>query len=256
MQGTAGAVARIAALVMIAGFAGADSSAAERPRLELELEGGAVWQTVNDQQIPNTAEGSRFSLVDLAGKGPQPAYRALLTWRFADRHSLRGLVAPLEFTESGTPAAPLRFAGEQFTAGASADATYRFNSYRLSYIYDFQGGANWDWSLGFTAKIRDARVRLVQGFVVATKDNVGFVPLLHLELQRRLGANWFLDLDLDALAGGPGRAEDLAVKLGRDFGERFAVTAGYRTIEGGADVEEAYSFAWLHYAVVSLAVRL
>ena len=26
----------------------------------------------------------------------------------------------------------------------------------------------------------------------------------------------------------------------------------YRTLEGGADVDSVYSFAWLHYALVSL----
>ena len=39
-------------------------------KVELELEAGPVWQTRNDVQIPNTAAGTRFSLVDLAGKGP------------------------------------------------------------------------------------------------------------------------------------------------------------------------------------------
>lgn len=32
--------------------------------------------------------------------------------------------------------------------------------------------------------------------------------------------------------------------------------AGYRTVEGGADVEEPYNFAWLHYLVVSGCWRM
>ena len=40
------------------------------PRFEIELEAGPIWQTTNDVRIPNTAEGTRFSLVDLAEKGP------------------------------------------------------------------------------------------------------------------------------------------------------------------------------------------
>jgi hypothetical protein len=66
---------------------------------------------------------------------------------------------------------------------------------------------------------------------------------------------WQLGLDADALAGGPGRAIDAALKLGYDPGGRWAVHAGYRTVEGGADVPEVYSFAWLHYAVASVALR-
>jgi hypothetical protein len=64
-----------------------------------------------------------------------------------------------------------------------------------------------------------------------------------------------VSVDADGLAGGPGRAVDAALKLGYDGIERWSVQAGYRTVEGGADVDEVYTFAWLHYAVVSLAWR-
>ena len=62
-------------------------------------------------------------------------------------------------------------------------------------------------------------------------------------------------LDADGLAGGPGRAVDAALEVGYDLPERWTVQAGYRTVEGGADVDEVYTFAWLHYAVLSLAWR-
>jgi hypothetical protein len=60
---------------------------------------------------------------------------------------------------------------------------------------------------------------------------------------------------MDALAGGPGRAVDASLKLYADIGERWSVSAGYRTVEGGADVDEVYNFAWFHYAVASLSYR-
>jgi hypothetical protein len=62
-------------------------------------------------------------------------------------------------------------------------------------------------------------------------------------------------VDADALAGGPGRAVDAAVKTGYDLGESWTLDAGYRTVEGGADVTSVYNFAWLHYAVLSLTWR-
>ena len=46
-----------------------------RFRFQTEIELGPVWQTRNDVQIPNTQDGTRFSLVDLVGKGPYPAGR-------------------------------------------------------------------------------------------------------------------------------------------------------------------------------------
>ncbi len=222
------------------------------PRVSVELEAGPVWQTVNDIRIPNSSAGSRFSLVDLVGKGPQTAWRSYLTWHLDARHSLRGLYAPLNITGSGVPAGDLAFNGDDFLGGQAVEATYKFNSYRMTYRYLWHEGERWRWHVGFTAKIRDAKVQLAQGGVTSTKDDVGFVPLLHVAGRWRLDDSWYLNLDLDALAGGPGRAEDAALKLGWRVTPRAAWEIGYRTLEGGADVDAVYSFAWLHYAVTSV----
>ena len=87
------------------------------------------------------------------------------------------------------------------------------------------------------------------------KDDVGFVPLLHLAGDWYFAPDWRLRFDADALAGGPGRAIDAALKLGYDIDRNWTVSAGYRTLEGGADVEEVYAFAWLHYLVGSVSYR-
>lgn len=71
----------------------------------------------------------------------------------------------------------------------------------------------------------------------------------------RLGGGWLCALDVDALAGGPGRAEDAALKLAYDVRNDWRLAAGYRTVEGGANVPSVYAFAWLHYAVLSVTRR-
>lgn len=226
--------------------------ASEPPRLHLEIEGGPVWQSRNDVQIPNDESGTRFSLVDLIGNGAWTSGRVYATWNMSAKHSLRILVAPLTIRETARPVDPLEFSGGSFPAGEPTEATYKFNSYRLGYRYRFHDGDAWTWRIGFTAKIRDAKVRLEQDAVAAEKTDVGFVPLLHLSAEWRLASRWSLDLDIEALAGGPGRAEDASLKLRYPLGERLSLAAGYRLVEGGADVDEVYNFAWLHYAVLSL----
>lgn len=218
----------------------------------VELEGGPVWQSQNDVQIPNDASGTRFSLVDVIGKGPWPAFRFYATWNLSDKHGLRVLLAPLSVTESTTLTDPLDFNGSTFPAGQPTEATYKFNSWRLSYRYRFHHGDQWTWWIGFTAKIRDAKISLAQSTVASEKTDVGFVPLLHLAADWRFGGRWSLDLDADALAGGPGRAVDASLKLRYRLGDRWSLAGGYRTVEGGADVDEVYNFAWLHYAVMSV----
>jgi hypothetical protein len=225
------------------------------PKFVLELEAGPVWQSRNDVQIPNDDEGTRFSLVDLAGNGPWPAARVYFTWNINDRHGVRALLAPLSITETGILDEPVDFDGESFLPGVPTEATYQFNSWRVSYRYRFYSGSRWQWWVGFTAKVRDAKIELNQGETTAKNTDVGFVPLLHLAADWRFAERWHLLLDLDALAGGPGRAEDLSVKIGYDLSERWTITGGYRTVVGGADTDEVYNFAWFHYAVVSGVYR-
>ena len=165
------------------------------------------------------------------------------------------LVAPFSLTETGIPAEPIRFAGADYASGDPVKATYTFNSYRLTYRYRLLGGDRSAAWIGFTAKIRDATIALGQGATSSRKDDVGFVPLLHLASDWYVARNWRVRFDADALAGGPGRAIDAALKLGYDIDRNWTVAAGYRTLEGGADVEEVYAFAWLHYLVGSVSYR-
>ena len=228
---------------------------AQRSGLLIELEGGAVWQSYNDVEIPNDGTATRFSLSELAGTGPWAGGRLYITAPLGGRHALRLLIAPFSLTESGIPSSAIQFAGESYAAGTPLEATYTFNSYRLTYRYHLHEGARSSAWVGFTAKVRDAQIALAQGATASHKDDFGFVPLLHLAGEWRLGPGWHLVADMDGLAGGPGRAIDATFKLGRDLGSRWALRAGYRMVEGGADVNSVYTFAWLHYAAVSLVVR-
>lgn len=239
----------------LAGSLGSAEAAAQRvPTFEFQLESGPVWQSYNDVEIPNDGSATRFSLHDVTGSGPWASARLYLTWNIDDRHGLRVLAAPLSITETGRLGAPVIFTGDTFSPG-EAQATYAFNSYRLSYRYRFHSGARTTAWVGFTAKLRDAVIRLEQDGQESEKADLGFVPLLHLAGQWRLAPRLRLGLDIDALAGGPGRAEDVALQLGYDLSDAWTLQAGYRTVEGGADVDEVYTFAWLHYGVVSVVWR-
>jgi hypothetical protein len=225
------------------------------PTFVVEIEAASAWQSYNDVEIPNDGTATRFSLRDLAGAGPWPAGRVQLGWNPAGRHGLRVLVAPFSLTETAVPEGDLRFEGADFAGGVPVEARYTFNSYRLSYRYLLRSREQSRLWLGFTAKVRDAVVALAQEDVASRKDDLGFVPLLHLSGEWRPADGWSLLLETDALAGGPGRAVDATVRLGYDLGHRWTVLAGYRTVEGGADVTEVYAFAWLHYATIALTWR-
>jgi len=240
-------------IVLIFSAFAAYPTLADIPNGSIEIETGPVWQSMNDVKIPNNENGTRFSLYNLAGKGPWLAGRMYVTLNIAPKHDLRLLVAPLDINEKSVLYKTVRFAGKTFSPGP-VDTRYKFNSYRLTYRYLYYA-QRWKLRIGFTAKIRDAIIELKRDNHSAHKKDLGFVPLLHLSGEYSFTTRTGFLFDLDALAGGPGRAEDLALKLFCDPSTKWRLAAGYRTVEGGADVEEVYTFAWLHYATLSLTYR-
>lgn len=248
--------------VLLAGFGAlvaAAPAAGQAPesdsRFLVELEGGPVWQTKNDIQVPNDARGTPIPLDDLTGSGPLAAFRLYAEGRLGKRHGLRLLVAPLSLSGTGILTEAANFNEVTFAAGTATEATYRFDSYRLTYRYRLVSNPAWRVDVGLTAKIRSAEISLRQGQVSTSYSNVGFVPLLNASAAWHPAPGWSLALDADGAAATQGRAFDVSLKLYRDLSERWSISAGYRTLEGGADVEDVYTFAWFHHVTVSAVYR-
>lgn len=245
---------KLTAALLIGALRLASPAAAQTSPYTFEIEGGAVWQSGNDVEVPNDGTATRFSLQTALGSGPWSAGRIYLTWHRSESQSLRILFAPLTLQATGMLSEAVHFSGVTYAPGTPTRGTYAFNSYRASYRWRVHTSARSSVWLGFTAKVRDASIILAQGETTSRTDDVGFVPLLHVAAERRLGPVR-VAFDADALAGGPGRAVDASLKLAYVLNEHWRLSAGYRTVEGGADVDSVYNFAWLNYGVVSVAWR-
>ncbi len=223
----------------------------------LDVEIGGAWNASNDVQIPR-GTGTRFSLTDTFDVGGKLIYRLRGGVTFGDRHALSVLAAPLQFTADGQSDVPLFFFEENFAASVPLEGLYRFNSWRLTYCYDFVLAKKWRIGVGVTAKIRDAEIRLSDGIRTSSKTNVGFVPLFNFRVEWHFQPRWTLLLHGDALAspGGQGRAEDVFLGFLYDVSGSLKFKVGYRIVEGGADVSEVYNFALIHYALAGLIVNL
>ncbi|MDH4274408.1 MAG: hypothetical protein OEW08_05165 [Gammaproteobacteria bacterium] len=218
------------------------------------LEGGALYQTKSDVQIPPDT-GTRFSLIDAIGKGPLPYWRMEGKYAINDRHRVRLLIAPFAVEQIGRLDKPVVYHGNTFSANTDTTYRYQFNSYRLSYAYRFFEDASWSWDAGFTAKIRDAEIALTQGNTRSSYPNIGFVPLLHLAAEKHITSDWNITMDLDAAWSPYGRAEDFGLFVHYRLNNTWQLGAGYRTVEGGADVDRVYNFAWFHYAGLRLLAQ-
>jgi hypothetical protein len=218
------------------------------------VEVGAGYQSRNDVRIPGDT-GTGFSLKDVQGSGPVPVVRGWGEWRFADKHGLRLTAAPVRVEGTGTLDEDVFFVDKTFEKGTPVKATYQFDTYRLTYRYRFHKSENWNWSWGGTLLLRDAKIALEQEGRHASKSNLGLVPLLHLSGLWQMTPEWRALMEMDGLAGGPGRAIDATVQSFYQTSDRWEFGGGYRTIEGGSDVDAVYTFAWFHVFTLSANYR-
>jgi hypothetical protein len=161
----------------------------------LMIEAGPISQSQNDQRVPGDT-GTDFSISNF-DDGPFAGYRIYAGHIWNQRHEVRALYAPLEIEVNGQFQETVNFQNADFAASIDSTAYYKFNSYRATYAYHFDPPGNWQLALGFTAKVRDAEVRLSQGGLTRSKSNVGFVPLLHLQMRYEFGNNWRFRFDFD-----------------------------------------------------------
>ena len=220
-------------------------------QISFDAESGLVIGGYNDVRIPG-AGGTLFSLSKELQADPAWFYRLCVFYDFNPRHHLGVLVAPLSITSTGQLDRELVFNDATFSAETPLEAFYQFNSYRLVYRYDFHRREKLHLGIGFTAKIRDAKIRIQGAGIESEKSNVGFVPIVHFRLLWKLTERFNLILDGDALAAPQGRAEDILLALTARVSEPLHLRIGYRLLEGGADNDEVYSFALFHYASVGL----
>jgi hypothetical protein len=216
-----------------------------------DFENGVALSGSNDVQVPRDT-GTFFSLTDDLTTDPGYFFRVRLGVQWKNRHTLSVFAAPLSLHAAGSVPEDLLFNGETFAANAPLTGVYKFNSYRLTYRFDFVRKGKWRVGVGLTAKIRDAAIKIEGDGKSSNKTNVGFVPLINFRVQWQFGEKWGLLLDGDAAAAKQGRAEDVLLALQRRLSERLTLRFGYRILEGGADVEEAYNFALIHFASVGI----
>ena len=222
-------------------------------QLTLDMETGLAWSGYNDVRIPGDV-GTLFSLSEDLSIDPSSFFRIRLTYTLGRGHSLGLLVAPLRLEAAGAVDRPIVFQEQEFDPAVELQSRYRFDSYRLTYRYDFRREHPLQAGLGLTAKIRDASISLEGGGRKAEKKNTGFVPLVNFRLHWMVADEFGLLLEGDALAAPQGRAEDVLLAVSFRPGKKIGLRAGYRVLEGGADNDEVYTFALLHYLVAGVIV--
>lgn len=211
------------------------------------LEAGSVGTGYNYFQIP----GDTGTRVNLPKGGSNLFFRLSGGFAISDQSLIRVLIAPLKVAYNLTPTANIEFNQQTFSANETTKVEYKFNSYRVSYIYHFKTDSTLKPRIGGTLKIRDAYIRVSQDGVSSTRSDLGLVPLLNLGAEWVIHDKWAFDFDLDGLASPQGRAFDGLIESKYSVAEKSKLGLGYRFVEGGADNNKVRNFALFNYWLAS-----
>ena len=217
-----------------------------RAGVSIDVESGIVSSGYNDVRIPGDI-GTDISLTDDLKSEESGFWRVRLGMDIGRKHRLTLLIAPLRLEASGSAERVIDYNGVTFQAGEDLEAHYRFDSYRLTYSYALVRSDRLAFDIGFTAKIRDAAIRIESEQRSSEKSNTGFVPLINFALDWSFSSRLGLLFEGDALAAPQGRAEDILLAPYADISEQLRIRIGYRLLEGGADNDKVYNFTLLHY---------
>jgi opacity protein-like surface antigen len=226
-----------------------------KAQVTVDFETGLVNTGYNDVRIPGN-QGTFISLKDDLKPDSDIFYRIKLNYTFGSSHTLSLLYAPLTIQSEGRLNKDVNFTGKLFTANKDLSGSYKFNSYRLTYRYDFVKNPDLEFGLGVTAKIRDARIALSSQNISAEKTNVGFVPIINFRLFWHISNELGLLFEGDGFAAKQGRAFDVLLSASYNLSDKIGLKAGYRILEGGADNDEVYNFALLHYVSLGVSYKL
>lgn len=225
-----------------------------KSQFRLSLESGAAFSQYNDVRVPNgeSNSGTLFSLQDDFKPTTTAFFRLEMSYLINGKHTVELTAAPLQIGYQDSQLEEINFAGSLFS-GEGIDGIYQFNTYRVSYRYRIVDNNQWNLDLGATILARDARIALEQGELQAEDTDLGFVPLLSFNLNYSPKDKLSFVLKGDALIGPQGRAEDIFAGINYPIGTKgLQLKAGYRLIEGGADVDQVYNFAYIHFASLGL----
>jgi len=226
-----------------------------------DLETGLNLSGYNDVRIPGNIPGNTFSLQKDIGSSASLFFRAKLNYTFSERHTISVLLAPFTKIYKGKPKQNISFAGQNYSSIYEVKAKYQFNSWRLSYRWDFIKSKHFQIGIGLTGKIRDAKISMkgkdnMGTIVESSKKNVGFVPLINFLFAWKITPCMDLRIEGDALAAPQGRAEDVFFGWTGCISDKVRIKLGYRFLEGGADNNAVYNFALFHYIVFGLSFQI
>jgi len=216
----------------------------------VNIESGVLFTGLNN--IRNGINGTLFSLKNDLSTPPSPFLRVRAGLLLNNKHHFSILFAPLKSLVTGTIDRDILYEGNDFKANIPLEATYKFNSYRLTYNRRIINDNKFKFGLGLSAKIRDAGTSLKNKELLSENFSIGFAPLINVLANWNISQKAVIDFLGEGIIASKGRAIDLSLSGRYNFTKSLQGNIGYRLLEGGADGSSRYNFIQFHFIFASL----
>lgn len=224
-------------------------------QLSVDVETGIGFQSYNKVRVPN-ADGTLFDFnKDFEVQSPIIPTRLKAGYTFAEKNQVIVLFAPLAINYEGESPMDIAFKQTTFPENRTTEGYYKFNSYRITYRREVYQYLSWTVAVGVTAKVRDAVIRLSTLGASEEEKDFGFAPLLHLYAAYDI-YKFAAFIEGDGFAVPSGRAFDFFAGLRVPIKDNVKIRAGYRILEGGADVNSVYNYTLINFINIGLNVQL
>jgi hypothetical protein len=198
------------------------------------------WNPTASMQIASGAGSSTVDAKnDLGLKDDRfPEFQLVLKPGF--KHKLRVQYIPLKYTQTGTPAAALTFAGVTYPAGAAVNSTIDWKAWRFGYEYDFVSTYRGFIGAIVDVKYTDINASLTAGGQTGKASAQAPIPALGGIMRLYLAENLSITGELSGfkIPGGwikstSGHYADADVYAMLNFVDKFGIRAGYRKFDVG-----------------------
>ena len=216
----------------------------------VNIESGLLFTGLNN--IRNGINGTLFSLKNDLSTPPSSFLRLRAGLLLNNKHHFSILYAPLKSLVTGTIDRDILYDGKDFKANIPLEATYKFNSYRLTYNRRIIDDNKFKFGLGLSAKIRDAGTSLKNKELLSENFSIGFAPLINVLANWKISQKAVIDFLGEGIIANKGRAIDLSLSGRYSLTKSLQGNIGYRLLEGGADGSNRYNFIQFHFIFASL----
>lgn len=203
----------------------------------IDLDIGQTETVFNRFRIPN----EKSNQITTPSGGTLTSFRLTGTFDLKSGNQLYLLYAPLQTSYNFNATKNFRFNDTTFSNGEDTEVTYKFNSYRIGYLWNWKSSSFRYW-IGAVGKIRDATIAVSQGSKNDSYSNVGFVPLASYGFDWQLTSFFSIFHHTDALGSSRGAAYDSQIEFKINT-SKLSTSLGKRILGGGADNTNVYNFA-------------